>query len=263
MVNRHKKEAVMNAKIISGILILLSVCLFEEVFAAGIITDRTGAVRITRPDGSTLFVRKDEQLPDMPPSSVIELLDGSMDVAPLKGSIKVVAKDSFFTVNAGERVTVFIPQDINVMGLSVIEGEINAVAMNTLVSVKKSQRVRIKFDKKRQLVEVKSVEGKIETVTLGVGVSIPAGSLAVIYADATARMIHIESAGGVLEVKSIDGKSSRIARGQKIDTPGFETGEITTIKGSKPAGEGSQKPPAPLAEEPAEPERREGSKFTP
>jgi len=248
----------MKTKTISGavVLFLFITAIFQAVYAANIITHRTGAVKITKPDGTVLTVEKDGHLPDIPSGAVVEILDGGMDVTPAVGFIQVVAGNSVATVKTGDRVAVFIDSATGMARFKVYAGKINIVAVNTTVTVRTNQHVQIGLDERTGTAEVRSIKGVIETVTVGVKVSVPEGAIAKIRADARTRTVHVESEVGVSRVISIDGKVTIVAEGKSIDMLASAIGEIQTFPGEVTEV-------LLPREEPAEPERPEGSEYRP
>ncbi|GBE05817.1 hypothetical protein BMS3Abin10_01453 [bacterium BMS3Abin10] len=236
-------------------IFLIMTVFLEAAYAERIITNRTGAVRITKPDGAVLNIGKDEEFPEIPSGAIIEVLGGSMDIAPAEGFIRVAAGNSTAIVEAGVSVTVIVDNRSGTSEFSVEAGEIGITAGNTSITVGTAQRARVKLDRITGIAEVRSIKGLIGTVTVGIRVFIPEGATAWISADPGTRMVHIESMGGTVEVVSLDGKVTQLAEGDEIEVSGYVVGEIQTFPGGEPVGF--------LPEEPAEPERREGSPFMP
>ncbi len=244
---------------ISGVLVLFFVfsVFLQTAYAENIITNRTGTIKITNPDGTVLTVEKDESLPDIPSGAVVEILDGSMVVAPAKGFIQVVAGNSAATVKAGDRVLVSIDSATGMADFKVNAGKINVVTANTTVVVKAEQEVQIWLDKIAGVAEIRSIKGVIETITVGVKVLVPEGAIAKISADAETRTILVKSEQGSVKVILINGKIITLAKGRSINTSGSAVGEIQTFP-----GEVAEVTPF-LGEEPAAPERPEGSPYRP
>ncbi len=247
----------MKTKTLLTVLVLCAAVLAfaQVVYAKDVITGRTGTIRITKPDGAVLTVNKSEPLPAIPSGSTVEILDGSMYVSPKEGFIKVIAGNSVTNVEAGDRVIANINKDTGLADFKVNAGEINIVVGNTTVTVGTNQRVRTGLNSKTGVAEVRSVKGRIKTVTVGIVVSVPEGVAAKISADPNTRLVHVESVGGTLEVVSVNGKIMLLADGKTVDLSGYVVGEIQTFTGGMPA--------ISLTEEPAEPERQEGSNFLP
>ena len=82
---------------------IFAVVLLQTVSAAAItVTNRTGTIRITRPDGAVLTVNAEDPLPEIPSGSKIELLTGAAEFALTEGSIEVIVAGSIATVEAGD-----------------------------------------------------------------------------------------------------------------------------------------------------------------
>lgn len=237
----------MKLKIISGFLglFLISMMFLQTAYAEDIITNRTGTIKITKPDGTVLTVGKDEPIPDIPSGSTIEVLDGSIDIAPTTGFIQVVIGDSAATVKAGDSVSASIDLETGMAGFKTASGEINIVTGNTTATVKAGQKALMGLDKRTGEVSIKSIKGVIQTVTIGVKTQVFEGGLAKINVDVSVRIVHIESFRDNVLLTV-------------VDVQGSPEGEIQTfIETSMEADE------IPLPEEPAEPERPEASPFTP
>ncbi len=237
-----------------AVFFVMAVCC-GAAHAGAVITNRTGAVRITKPDGAVLSIGKRESLPEIPSGSIIDVLGGSLDIAPEKGFIQIAAGNLTAAVEAGSRVTVVVDAETGRAEFRAEAGEIRVTAGNTAVRVGAGQQARVKLDPITGAAEVRSIKGLIETGTIGVRVTVPEGAAARISVDADTRMVHIESADGTVEAVLTDGKVVQVAEGEKIDVSGYVVGEIQTFPGLTPV--------IPLQEEPAEPERYEGSRFMP
>ena len=238
-------------------LLLVSITVFSITLCAQeVITQRTGPIKITKPDGSVLTVGKEEALPDIPSGSTVEVLSGGIEVKPLEGFIQVVVGDSIAAVKAGDRATASMEPKKRMADFKVEAGQINIITGNTTTTVKAGQQVQIGLDRDTGVTEVKSIKGSIETVTVGVKVSVPQDAIAKISADAKTRNVHVESVNGYIVVTPIDGKVIMLAKAESIDTEAKAEGEIQTFAEAA----------VPLfvpVEEPAEPERPEASPFRP
>ena len=71
-------------------LFIISAAASQAVYAQDIISNRTGTIRITTPAGLTFTVSEDGFLPDILSGSIIEVLDGSIELAPVDGFVQVV-----------------------------------------------------------------------------------------------------------------------------------------------------------------------------
>lgn len=183
----------MKSKIFSGIFILsvVFITFVQTARAEDIITNRTGTIKIIKPDGTVLTLTRYVQLPVIPSGSIIEVLDGSIDIMPVEGFFQIVAGNTVATVKSGDKVTV---------------SNYSAVCV----------------------AEFKVYSGLIETLTVGVKVAVPEGVIAKIGVDVEKRIVHTESREGVIEVTSLQGNIARIDKGQTINTPGISTGKIQT-----------------------------------
>ncbi len=241
-------------------LFLISMVFFQSVYAEDVITNRTGTIKITRPDGTVLTVGKDEPLPDIPSGSIIEVLDGSIDIAPTTGFVQLIVGDSAATVKAGDSVSATIDLETGMADFKTASGEVNIVIGNTTATVKAGQEALMGLDRTTGEVSIKSVTGAIETVTAGVKAEISNGAAAKITADATTRNVHVESVAGDVQVTTIDGEVIVLAEAESIDTEASPEGEIQTFA---EAPEKAEVTVPDVTEEPAEPEPQEGSPYMP
>lgn len=248
----------MKIKTILGLLMLFFVSLvfLKTLYAVDIITNRTGTIKITRPDGIVLTVNKDEPLPAIPSGSTVEVLSGGIDIAPTEGFIQVVVGNSVATVKAGDRLTASIVPETKMASFKSDSGQISVITGNTTAVVKAGQEVLLGLDKRTGVVKVRSINGTIETITIGVKTSVSQGAIVMISANANTRNVHVESAEGNVIVISIDGEVIMLAKAESTDTAGSAEGEIQTF------AEEMAMPFVP-AEEPAEPERPEASPHRP
>ncbi len=120
-----------------SILILINAVLLQTVYAVDI-SNLTGTVKVTKPDGTTITIQKDDLLPDIPPNSTVDLLAGCMDIAPAEGSVQIIAGNSAATVDAGDRVTVCVDSETGVAGFTVHAGEIETAAIGDKAEVPES-----------------------------------------------------------------------------------------------------------------------------
>ncbi len=265
----------MKTKIFSGVLILFFIltAFLQTAYAESIITNRTGSIKIIMPNKTVITVKKDDNLPEIPSGAIVEILDGSMEIAPKTGAVQVIAGNLASVIKAGDRVALSINRETGIVDFTVEAGGINVIAGNTTIMIKMHQSVQVRLDNTRGIVEVKSVIGVIETITAGVRVSIPGapllccleqggvkvsipdGAAAKIRVDAGTKIVHIESEAGSIEVLSIDGKTTTVAKGESISIQGSALSKIQTFPGEAVRGL--------FREEPAEPERPEGSRFSP
>jgi len=238
--------------IIVTLIFLLQATLFAEA-----ISNRTGTVKITKPDGSVFIVTKDQALPDIPSGSTVEILDGSAYIAPADALINLVVGNSISVIEAGDRVSISFDPATGDSVFRVSAGEITVTTGNTKTTIRAGQAARINFDEGTGTAEIRSLAGDIDTETAGVKAMLTPGAAAIIRADAATRTISIESADGMIRVVGIDGSADLLAKGESIETPASDETEITSYAEEK-AQELQE-----AREEPAEPDRSEGSAFTP
>jgi hypothetical protein len=236
---------------------LVSMLVFSvTLWAQGIISQRSGLLKITRPDGSTLTVNKDEALPEIPSGSSVEVISGDIVIESGEGFIQVIVRDSLAVVKTGDRIIVSIEPKTGMAVFKVKVGQINIITGNTNIVVKADQEVQLGLNRATGVVEIKSIKGEVEAVTVGVKAGVPQGGVVRISVDAKTRKVHIESAEGAVTVTSIDGKVIILAKAESIDTEASPAGEIQTF------AEAALPLPVP-AEEPAEPERPEATPHRP
>jgi hypothetical protein len=226
-------------------------------YAEGLITNRTGTIRITHPDGVVSVVAKDKPLGPIPSGSTVEVLSGSIDVAPTEGFIQIVVGDSVAMIDAGERITASVDPKTKLANFSIVVGEVSIITGNTTTTMRTGQEVVIGLDKFTGTVKVRSISGNINTVTAGVRTLILQGGLVQIRVDSQTRQVHIVSTAGTVEVTSPEGARTILARGESRDIQGSLVGEVLTFP-----GEVIEITALPT-EEPAEPEWPEASPHRP
>lgn len=224
-------------------------------YAEDIITNRTGRIKITQPDGTVLVVGKDKALGLIPSGSTVEVLSGSVDIAPTKGFIQIVIGDTVATVQAGDRVTASVDPQTKMADFAVDEGKVRIIAGNTTVMVKADQQAQVGLDKYTGKVKVKSISGNIDTATAGVRTLVLQGGLAEIRVDSETRQVQVNSTDGLVEVISLEGRRFILARGESKDVQGSMAGEVLSFPGE--VVEAAELP----AEEPTEPETPEASPY--
>ena len=239
-----------------SILFFVSLVFLKTLYAADVITNRTGTIKITRPDGIVLTVNKHEPLPVIPSGSTMEVLSGGIDIAPTEGFIQVVVGNSVATVKAGDSVTASFEPKTKMASFKSNSGQISVITGNTTAMIKVSQEALFNLDKRTGVVEVRSVKGTIETITVGIKTSVSQGAIAMISADPNTRNIRVKSVEGNVIVTSIDGGVIMLAKAESTDIEGSAEGEIQTF------AEEMAVPFVP-AEEPVEPERPEASPHIP
>ncbi len=251
-----KLKAITGCIMLSFIVIVFS----ETLYAANIVINRTGAIKIINPDGTALTASQDESLPMISAGSTIEILEGSSDVSFMEeGFIKILALDSMAILNNGDVINVSIEKKTGSSNFTVNSGAIEITAGNTVIKLKNEQKVTINFNKATGAVEAKSLNGEIETVTAGVNVNIPTYAAVIIKIDPKTKMVNVTSIEGESIVMSIDGKKIMLAKADSINTESTIEGEIQSFA----EGETAAAPPALAMEEPAEPERPEASPHRP
>lgn len=231
---------------------------FSDIACAeNAITSRTGTLRITRPDGTVLVVGKDESLGPIPSGSTVEVLSGSIDVAPTAGFIQVVVRDSVATVEAGNKVTASIEPKTKMADFQVYIGKVSVITGNTTSTINSGQQAQIVLDRITGIVNIRSIRGNIETVTAGVRALVMQGGIAWIGVNPRTREVRIDSMTGMVEVISPKGERFILARGESRDIQGSMVGEVLTFPGE------AVEMPALLVEEPPEPEVPEASPYRP
>ena len=238
-----------------GILSALMIVFPIVSSAQEVITNRSGTIRITTPEGTVLTVTKDQPLPAIPSGSTIEILEGKADISPREGFVKVIVSGSAAIIGDGEIVTVALDSKTGNADFAVVKGEVEIISGNTTVKLNGGQETQISFDKTTGIAEIKSIKGQIETVTVGIKTLIMQGAVARINVDPKTRVVHVKSAMGELHITSLDGKVFRVTEGESMETEGSTMGEIQTF------GEGIET--AVPEEEPVEPERPEASPHRP
>ena len=224
----------------------------DNLFAKDLVLNRTGAIRITKPDGTVLKVEKDQALPEIPSGSKVEVITGSIGIEPSEGFIQVVVGDSVAMVKAGDIVTASMDLETNMADFEALAGQIRIITGNTTTIVNSGQKVKISLDKRTAIVEVRSIKGTIGTITAGVKVLVPQDATARISADAKTRKVRVEAINGYVNVMAIDGEVIMLAKAESLDIEASVAGEIQTF------AEEAIAPFVPV-EEPAEPERPEAS----
>ena len=238
-----------------GILSALLIVFPIVSSAQEVITNRSGTIRITTPEGRVFTVTKDQPLPAIPSGSTIEILEGKVDISPREGFVKVIVSGSAGIIEGGEVVIASLDPMTGNANYAVISGEIEVISGNTTVKLNKWQEAQINFNKTTGVAEIKSIKGEIETITVGIKTLIMQGAVARINVDPKTRVVHVKSAMGELHVTSLDGKVFRVTEGESMETEGAAEGEIQTF------GEGIET--VVPEEEPVEPERPEASPHRP
>lgn len=242
-------------------LIITGLFLFQnDVMAAGPILSRTGTLQVTSPDGTILTISPTDPLPEIASGSKVEVVDGTIEIAPVEGFIQLVIGGSVATVKAGDSLTATLDPAIGKADFNVKTGPVNIVSGNTTVTLAAVQHALIALDKVAGIATVESLAGNIETLTVGVKSAVSQGAIGQMSADSATRNVHIESVQGLITVAAIDGTVTTLKTGEVIDTPGSAEGEIQTFDEGIEAA-------IPRVEERRQPilegKRLEGSPFTP
>ena len=238
------------------VLVVLSVLIFcfqDILLAKTAVIYSNGTLRLTIPDGSSTIIEQGHTMPRMPSGSIIEVLDGSIDIMTLKGFIQVVAGDSVATVKEGDRVIASVDLLENKVSFKMLSGEMEIITGNTITTLDIGQAAQIGLALKTGVVEVKSLSGIINTRTNGIRVSIPKNAIVKIDVDPKTRKVFVESISGRIQVVSTDGKIIKLAKADSVDIPGSEIGRIQTF------GDETEEMESILEEEPVEPEVPEAS----
>ena len=237
-------------------VILASMLVFSMVsWAQDAVTNRTGTIKITKPDGAVLVVNKDQSLPAIPSGSTIEILEGKADISPVEGFLKVIVSGSAAIVGEGEVITAFLDAKTGKADFAVVTGEIEVISGNTTVKLNGGQEAQVSVNKATGVAEIRSVKGQIETVTVGVKALIMQGGVAKIDADSKTKKVHVSSVVGELQLTSVDGRTFKVGQGESMESEASATGEIQVF------AEGIEM--AAPEEEPVEPERPEASPHRP
>ncbi len=232
-------------------------CFFQSnVMAQSVIVYRSRSVKITKPDGTIISVEKGDPLPRIPSGSIIEVLEGALDITCLDGFVQVVVADSVATVEKGDRIIASLDRDN--ARFKVVNGQVDVVTGNTTTTIKLMQVAMLRLDKRAGNVEVKSLKGTIETMTIGVIALIPKNAMAQISVASKTREVNVECLSGEIEVVSTNGEKMTLAKGKSVNISGFILGKIQTF-GEDEADELDDIP----EDEPTEPEVPEGSPHRP
>ena len=262
MFNRVMKMSVCLCIVISFIFSI------QNVSAEDIITSRVGTIRITYPDGVILTFGEYEPLPAITSGTVVEVLDGSIDVAPIEGFIQIVVANSVAMVKAGDSISASIYPKTQMAGFNVNIGKVDIITSTTTTSVKEGQEVQIGFDKLTGAVKVGSIYGNVEIVTGGISALIQPFGFAQMRVDPQTQQVHIDSINGILEVSSTEGEILVLTPGESVDIQGsdesVEMPEETSLETpTEMPSDTSIEVPAQPVEEPSEPEVPEASPYRP
>ena len=127
------------------------------LYAENIIANRDGEIKIEEPDGSVFNVGIDKNVGDLPSGSTIYTLSASMTIAPVKGSLKVVAGPSTAVIEAGSGATVYYNKNNQTAYFEDDAGEITiTTAGTTTVLNKKGEGAAIKLNEETNAAEVKT-----------------------------------------------------------------------------------------------------------
>ncbi|MFH1776614.1 MAG: hypothetical protein ABH952_03530 [Candidatus Omnitrophota bacterium] len=247
-----KKECVIFIGLI--VAVLLSPC---SVTAKDFTFKCAGTARVTTPSGKVLTVEKNKTLSGLPAGSIIEVLQGSIEVEPGEGAVQLIVGNSFVTVEPDSRVKASLDTATEQAGFEVVAGQINVVTGNTTVLVKTGQEIRIGMDAITGVVQLKSIKGTVTAVTAGVKVAVSQGGVAKISADKGTKQVRVETTTGGVQVISAAGEVTNLEAGESVEEEGFQWDEIGEL--AEPPAKEVQLPEA----EPADPEVPEASPHSP
>ena len=237
-------------------LAVMGLFLFQSsLMAEGPILSRTGTLQVTNPDGTVSVIGPTEALPSIASGSKVEVVNGSIEIAPSTGFIQLVIGGSVATVKAGDSVTATLDPATGKADFQVKKGQVKIVSGNTTTTLAAGQHALIALDKVAGIATVESIAGNIETVTVGVKSTVSQGCTGQMSADPKTRNVHVESVQCRVTVVAIDGTVTNLDTRGVIDTPGAAIGEIQTFE------EGANAT-IPHIEEARQPLRIEGSPFT-
>ncbi|HDK16628.1 MAG TPA: hypothetical protein ENG75_01630 [Nitrospirae bacterium] len=218
-------------------LYLAFAAFFQTANAEAVINDHTCTVKITKPDGMVLTVdiKKDRPLPEISSGSTVEILAGSMEVAPAEGVVQVIARDMVTAVEAGDRITVMVDTETGMAEYSVSAGGLEVIAGNTTITVGKAQSVQVRSDNMTGIAEVRSIKGAIRTDTVCVRALIPEHMAAEISIDDATGEVNVKSADGSIEVSSVDGSvRKKLSEGETFHMTGCVPAGIQTFTNMTP-----------------------------
>ena len=230
-------------------LLLLVVFTVSSLSAAEIIFNRSGDIKITKPDGETITVGKGESLPDIPSGSTIAVLSMGIDIAPDEGFFKLVIGPSSTSIMKDQKMSLSIDPEAKKGSFGAVVGEFDIITEHTTVVLKQGSVCQIGIDKETGMVEIKSIFGALETITFCVKGTIPSAGMARFSVDAASKTVNVSSTTGVISLKAMEQEAESLGEGDSQD---FECPEIGEI----PVGEIT-------GEEPPEPERPEASPHRP
>jgi len=248
-------------------LVVAGLVLFQGSLIAGDpIVSRTGTLQVTSPDGTVQVIGPTDVMPDIVSGSKVEVLDGSVEIAPAEGFIQLVVGGSVATVKAGDDIVASLDPATGKADFDVKTGQVSIVTGNTTATVGAGQHALIGLDKATGIVAVESLAGSIETVTVGVKTVVLPGAIGEMSADAETRNVHIEGIEGPVTVTAIDGTVTTLNTGEVIDTPGSAEGEIQTFEEEGGTIQRIEERRQPIIEdpyqEPSQPLRSEGSPYS-
>ncbi len=175
-------------------LVIAGLFLFQgSLMAAGPILSRTGTIQITNPDGTVLKVGSTDPLPEIASGSKVEVMDGTIEIAPTEGFIQLVVGGSVATVKAGDSIVASLDPATGKADFQTKAGSVNIVSGNTTTKLAEGQHALISLDKVAGIATVESLAGDIETVTVGVKTVVPQGAIGQMSADSATRNVHIEN----------------------------------------------------------------------
>ncbi|MFH1996700.1 MAG: hypothetical protein ABIJ27_06850 [Candidatus Omnitrophota bacterium] len=185
----------------------ISLFCVHSAFAA-VITNRTGTITITNPDGTVSIVGVNDPLPDIPSGAVIEILYGTIELAPSSG---------VFTIVAG----------------------------NTTVTMTGGQKAKVGLDVSTGAASVTSISGTIQTETAGVQASVPSGATATISANPSTGTVTVSAQGGSVVVTNADGTTSVVTSGSTSTSSAATGSSIRTKTTTTGADDATEEPSEP------------------
>lgn len=252
-------------------VVFMVFALVAQVFAAELIRERSGTIKITTPSGKVFTIKKKQPLPKIPSGSTIEVLSGTIDIAATKGSLTLKIGGSTAKINAGQRVIATVNAKSGIVDFKHAPG-VTIKTGDTTINMKKGQRVKIGLSKISGKVTLKSVKGTITVLVAGVKVIIPKKGIATIGLDA--GTVSVKSVSGKIDIVDASGKTTTVTKGQTFDGSKITDGKPVEKKETKKEKKEKKETKEPVAEteedasgefeqEPAEPEFPEASPFQP
>jgi hypothetical protein len=123
-------------KIKITLLVWLFILAFAAVsFAAIDITDRTGTVQITMPDGTSVTVAANQPLPAIPDGATITMISGNANITTTGSSaVTVSIAGATVQVNSAATVSMILNQDGSV-SITAVSGQASVTNHGTTVTI--------------------------------------------------------------------------------------------------------------------------------